>query len=71
MASAAVKFDVPHAPDGPLTIDPGTSTLFMGNTHLVNLVASDMVDLYGVVLELTFDPTFVEVVDDDPGPSSM
>jgi len=66
-ALAAEEFDVPAAPDGPLTIDPVASTLFEGETVTVNLVANDMADLYGVALELTFDPSIVEVVDDDPG----
>ena len=68
MALAAEEFEVQNDPGiQMLEIGPTAPTLYVGETVTVDLVASDMVDLYGAALELTFDPSIVEVVDDDPG----
>jgi len=54
-----------------LTIDPNTSNIFVGDSLSVDITVSDVSDLYGVSLEITFDPTVVIVVDADPGETGV
>jgi hypothetical protein len=50
-----------------LTVDPLTSTVAVGAQRTVDIVVRDVADLYGIQLEITFDPSKVEVVDADLG----
>jgi hypothetical protein len=54
-----------------LWIDPPETTLPVSNTFTVDVMVSDVTDLYGVELEITFDPNLVEVVDADPGTAGI
>ena len=69
-----------HAPDGwnddgmsgctyacptSLYLSPGANTVGISNTVTVDVVAGDIENLYGAQLQLTFDPSLVEVVDAD------
>ncbi len=50
-----------------LTLEPAASSISISDTITVNIVVSDVVDLYGAELTLAFDPSIVTVVDDDSG----
>jgi hypothetical protein len=50
-----------------LWIEPPEATLPVSTTFTVDVMVADVTDLYGVELDLTFDPDIVEVIDDDPG----
>jgi hypothetical protein len=50
-----------------LWIEPPETTLYVSTNSTVDVMVSDVTDLYGIELEITFDPTFVEVVDNDSG----
>jgi hypothetical protein len=45
-----------------LTVDPLTSTLTVGEAITVDVVLSDVTGLYGIQLDLSFDPAVVNVV---------
>jgi hypothetical protein len=53
--------------DTMLIIDPPTGSLLIGDNITIDIVAVDVADLYGIQLEVSFDPTIIEVVDADPG----
>jgi hypothetical protein len=56
------------AADGPtISIDPTQATLAPDGTVDVDVVISDVTDLYSAYVQLTFDPTLLEVVDADLG----
>jgi hypothetical protein len=48
-------------------VDPVLKDIPLGGTDTVDLVVSDVADLYGISLELEFNPTIVEVVSITPG----
>jgi M6 family metalloprotease-like protein/uncharacterized repeat protein (TIGR01451 family) len=50
-----------------LRVEPGLSEVPLGGAATVDLVIDDVADLFGASLEITFDPSIVQVVDDDPG----
>jgi hypothetical protein len=49
-----------------LLIDPPLATVPISGTFTVDVVITDIVDLYDVAVEIHFNPALVEVVDDDP-----
>ena len=50
-----------------LNFDPQSGSLPLHQTFTVDILASNVVDLYGAQLEISFDPTKLQVVDDDAG----
>ncbi len=59
-------------PCASLSIDPALSLVGLGQTVTVDiLVADDVAKLYGAQLEISFDPTTIQVVDDDPGTAGV
>jgi hypothetical protein len=54
-----------------LWIDPPFSTIPISGTGTVDIAITDVNDLYGIQLELSFDPAVVEVVDADPGTAGV
>jgi hypothetical protein len=50
-----------------LTVEPLASTVVVGESTTVDLVVRDVADLYGVQLQITFDPGKVRVLDADLG----
>ena len=46
-----------------LTVEPLASTIVVGDSTTVDVVVRDVVDLYGVELQITFDPSKVRVLD--------
>ena len=50
-----------------LNFDPQSGSLPLHQTLTVDILASNVVDLYGAQLEISFDPTKLQVVDDDAG----
>lgn len=50
-----------------LSVAPAAASIMVSDTLTVDVVVSDVVDLYGAELALTFDPAIVAVVDDNPG----
>jgi len=54
-----------------LTINPVSANITIDETVVVDVVVEGESDLYGVALELTFDPTLVEVVDADTGTAGV
>jgi hypothetical protein len=52
-------------------IAPASSSVPISGTAAVDVLISDVVDLYGVSLVINFDPNFVEVEDADPGTSGV
>jgi hypothetical protein len=59
----AARGEAPNAPT--VAVTPPASILEVGETVTVNLLATEMVDVYGAALSLTFNPAVVEVVDAD------
>lgn len=53
---------------GTLTVDPLTSTINVGEAITVDIVLSDVTDLYGIQLGLSFDPAVVNVVGESVTP---
>jgi hypothetical protein len=53
-----------------LSIDPASATVAVGGNVTVDIVVNGVSDLYGAALELTFDPSIVQVVGGQvtPGP---
>jgi immune inhibitor A len=54
-----------------LWIEPPEATLWVSSNFTVDVMVTDVTDLYGAELELIFDPTFVEVVDYDTGTAGI
>jgi uncharacterized repeat protein (TIGR01451 family) len=54
-----------------LWIEPPEATFPMSTNFTVDVMVANVTDLYGIELELTFDPTIVEVVDDDTGTTGI
>jgi hypothetical protein len=50
---------------------PAAASLLVSDTLTVDVVVSDVVDLYGAELALTFDPAVLAVVDDNPGSAGV
>lgn len=50
-----------------VTVEPLASTVIVGDSTTVDLVIRSVSDLYGVQLQIDFDPTLVQVLDADPG----
>jgi hypothetical protein len=50
-----------------LSLQPKAATVLVSDTLTVNIIVSDVVDLYGAELTLAFDPGIASVVDDNPG----
>jgi hypothetical protein len=48
-------------------VDPGVKDIPLNGTDTVDLTVTDVEDLYGISLELEFDPAIVEVVSITPG----
>ncbi|MFN2221831.1 MAG: cohesin domain-containing protein [Candidatus Promineifilaceae bacterium] len=57
----------PAAETASLSVSPPAASILVSDTLTVNIVVSDVVDLYGAELALAFDPAIVAVVDDNPG----
>jgi hypothetical protein len=49
-----------------LTVDPLTSTIFVGEVTTVNVVIQDVSNLYGVQIRFSFAPNLLQVIDADP-----
>ncbi len=54
-------------PTAAVAVLPPRSEFDLGTSVSVQVVVSDVVNLYGVGFELSFDPSLVQVVDADPG----
>jgi hypothetical protein len=54
-----------------LTVDPLNPEINVGEIVTVTIVLSDIVDLYGIELSMTFDPAVVAVVDADAGKTGV
>jgi uncharacterized repeat protein (TIGR01451 family) len=57
----------PPPPPAVVEIAPAYAQLAVGETITVDVAITQVYDLYGAALEITFDPTLVEVEDADPG----
>jgi hypothetical protein len=53
-----------------LSIDPASAEVVVGNQVTVDVLVSDVTDLYGAAIELTFDPSIVQVVGAQVTPGS-
>jgi hypothetical protein len=54
-----------------LLVVPIPQEVPLGGNATVDIIVEDVSDLYGLSMELHFDPAFVEVVDDDPGTAGV
>jgi len=54
-----------------LSVAPATATILVSDTLTVDVVVSDVVDLYGAEVALAFDPALVQVVDENPGQTGV
>ncbi len=57
---------VEPSPPTTVYIDPSPLKIPTGNTDVTKVMVESIPNLYGVELELTFDPNIVEVMDSDP-----
>jgi hypothetical protein len=58
-------------PTATLWIEPPEATFPVNTTFTVDIMVAGVTDLYGVELELSFDPALVVVVDADPSKSGI
>jgi hypothetical protein len=58
------------ATEAVLWVDAPQETLFCGETATITIGIRDVVNLYGVQFDLTFDPTVVEIIDPDGDPEN-
>jgi hypothetical protein len=58
------------ATEAVLWVDAPQETLYCGDTATITIGIRDVVNLYGVQFDLTFDPTVIEVVDPDGDPGN-
>jgi hypothetical protein len=66
-----LSLEVPPPPDVLVKIVPQHSQVWLGNQVTVDVVVEDVTDLYGVGLELGFDPAILQVVDADGGTAGV
>jgi hypothetical protein len=58
------------ATEAVLWVDPAQDMLFCGETTTISINIRDVVNLYGVQFDLTFDPNVIEVIDADGDPGN-
>jgi len=54
-----------------LSVAPAAASILVSDTLTVDVVVSDVVDLYGAELTLAFDPAIIRVVDENAGTSGV
>lgn len=68
MATAqAAGYSATAAETALLSLAPEAASILVSDTLTVDVVVSDVIDLYGAELALAFDPAVVAVVDENPG----
>ncbi len=65
--AAIVQFEVSPQSQTQLWVDPVVKDIPFEGTDTVDLIVTDVANLYGISLELAFDPAIVEVVSITPG----